>query len=395
MKNGRFGEAIREVKRMNRREVLRKTALAALGLVLAIEIITIVVADAQSAESVYAQGEYVQTLDGAKSPFADVVQAVMPCVVGVSNRANTFNMISGQTELIEQATGSGVVVTTQGHVVTNYHVIEGASDVQVLSQGQYLKTEVVGYDELTDLAVLRVMEDVELPAVKMGDIAQVRVGDWAIVIGNPLGKQFADTVTVGVVSALNRELEGSSIVKMLQTDAAINSGNSGGGLFNTRGELIGVPSLKFSSNGQDDVASIEGIAMAIPVDVVEPIVNSIIQYGKVTRPKLGISVMTIRGSDEPTVGLIPAGVYVSAVSSGSAAEKAGIRPNDIIIRMDGERITLHTDLTNRLAAHTAGDVVTLTVYRIPGLENLTVQDAIPAGEELQFLITLEMPSQDA
>ena len=202
-------------------------------------------------------------------------------------------------------------------------------------------------------------------------------------------------MTVGVVSALNRELEGSSIVKMLQTDAAINSGNSGGGLFNTRGELIGVPSLKFSSNGQDDVASIEGIAMAIPVDVVEPIVNSIIQYGKVTRPKLGISVMTIRGSDEPTVGLIPAGVYVSAVSSGSAAEKAGIRPNDIIIRMDGERITLHTDLTNRLAAHTAGDVVTLTVYRIPGLENLTVQDAIPAGEELQFLITLEMPSQDA
>ena len=395
MKNGRFGEAIREVKRMNRREVLRKTALAALGLVLAIEIITIVVADAQSAESVYAQGEYVQTLDGAKSPFADVVQAVMPCVVGVSNRANTFNMISGQTELIEQATGSGVVVTTHGHVVTNYHVIEGASDVQVLSQGQYLKTEVVGYDELTDLAVLRVMEDVELPAVKMGDIAQVRVGDWAIVIGNPLGKQFADTVTVGVVSALNRELEGSSIVKMLQTDAAINSGNSGGGLFNTRGELIGVPSLKFSSNGQDDVASIEGIAMAIPVDVVEPIVNSIIQYGKVTRPKLGISVMTIRGSNEPTVGLIPAGVYVSAVSSGSAAEKAGIRPNDIIIRMDGERITLHTDLTNRLAAHTAGDVVTLTVYRIPGLENLTVQDAIPAGEELQFLITLEMPSQDA
>lgn len=107
----------------------------------------------------------------------------------------------------------------------------------MLSQGRYLKTEIVGYDELTDLAVLRVMEDIELPAVKMGDMSDVRVGDWAIVIGNPLGKQFADTVTVGVVSALNRELESSSIVKMLQTDAAINSGNSGGGLFNTRGEL--------------------------------------------------------------------------------------------------------------------------------------------------------------
>ena len=377
---------------MKQKEMLRKAAWVAFGLVLAIEVAAIAGESAQEAKTTYAQGQYVHTLGGAESPFSDVVQTVMPCVVGVSNRGNSFNIISGQTE---QATGSGVVVTTQGHVVTNYHVIEGASDVQVLSQGRYLKTEIVGYDELTDLAVLRVMEDIELPAVKMGDMSDVRVGDWAIVIGNPLGKQFADTVTVGVVSALNRELESSSIVKMLQTDAAINSGNSGGGLFNTRGELIGIPSLKFSSNGKDDIASIEGIAMAIPVDVVQPIVNSIIQYGKVTRPKLGISVMTIRGSEKPTVGLIPAGVYVSAVVPESTAERAGIKAHDIIIGMDGERIALHTDLTNRLAARSAGDVITLTIYRIPGLEKLTVQDEIPAGEELEIQITLEMPSQDA
>lgn len=380
---------------MKQKEMLRKAAWVAFGLVLAIEVAAIAGESVQEAKTTYAQGQYVHTLGGAESPFSDVVQTVMPCVVGVSNRGNSFNIISGQTELVEQATGSGVVVTTQGHVVTNYHVIEGASDVQVLSQGRYLKTEIVGYDELTDLAVLRVMEDIELPAVKMGDMSDVRVGDWAIVIGNPLGKQFADTVTVGVVSALNRELESSSIVKMLQTDAAINSGNSGGGLFNTRGELIGIPSLKFSSNGKDDIASIEGIAMAIPVDVVQPIVNSIIQYGKVTRPKLGISVMTIRGSEKPTVGLIPAGVYVSAVAPESTAERAGIKAHDIIIGMDGERIALHTDLTNRLAARSAGDVITLTIYRIPGLEKLTVQDEIPAGEELEIQITLEMPSQDA
>lgn len=347
---------------------------------------------AGSAQTVYAQGEYVQQLGGVASPFADVADVVMPCVVGVSNRASTYSIISGQTELIEQATGSGVVVTTQGHVVTNHHVVEGASDVQVLWQGQYLKAEIVGVDELTDLAVLRVLEDVSLPAVRMGNAQDVRVGDWAIVIGNPLGKQFADTVTVGVVSALNRELEGSSIVKMIQTDAAINSGNSGGGMFNTRGELIGIPSLKFSSSGRRDIASIEGIAMAIPMDVAQPVVNSIIQYGKVTRPKLGISVITLRGSEEPTDGRIPAGVYVSAVSEGSAAQQAGIQPDDIIIRVDGERVMLHTDLTNHIAVKRPGDSVTLTVYRIPGLGELTVQDRIPKGEEIEFTVELLAPA---
>jgi len=343
--------------------------------------------------AVYAQGEYVQLLGGTASPFADVAGVVMPCVVGVSNRANTYSIISGQTEVIEQSSGSGVVITTQGHVVTNYHVVEGASDVQVLWQGQYLKAEIVGVDELTDLAVLRVQEDVTLPAVKMGNAQDVRVGDWAIVIGNPLGKQFADTVTVGVVSALNREIDGSSIVKMLQTDAAINSGNSGGGMFNTRGELIGIPSLKFSASGRQGIASIEGIAMAIPMDVVQPVVNSLIQYGKVTRPQLGISVMTLRGSEEPMEGMLPAGVYVSAVSAGSAAQAAGIEPDDIIIRVDGERIMLHTDLTNHIAAKQPGDSVVLTVYRIPGLAKLTVQDRIPKGEEIEFTVMLQVPSE--
>ena len=284
-------------------------------------------------------------------------------------------------------------MTTQGHVVTNHHVVEGANEVQVLWQGQYLRAEIVGVDALTDLAVLRVMEDVSLPAVRMGNAQDVRVGDWAIVIGNPLGKQFADTVTVGVVSALNREIDGSSIVKMLQTDAAINSGNSGGGMFNTRGELIGIPSLKFSSSGRRDVASIEGIAMAIPMDVAQPIVNSLIQYGKVTRPKLGISVMTLRGSEEPREGMLPAGVYVSAVSEGSIAQQAGIMPDDIIIRVDGKRIMLHTDLTNHIASKQPGDHVRLSVYRISGLSKLTVQDRVPKGEELEFDVELQVPSQ--
>ena len=346
-----------------------------------------------TASTVYAQGEYVEQLGGVSSPFADVAQVVMPCVVGVSNRANTYSIVSGQTELVEQATGSGVVITTQGHVVTNYHVVEGANDVQVLWQGQYLQAEVVGVDELTDLAVLRVTEDVMLPAVRMGEADEVRVGDWAIVIGNPLGSQLADTVTVGVVSAVDREIDSSTIVKMLQTDAAINSGNSGGGMFNTRGELIGIPSLKFSASGSRGEASIEGIAMAIPMDVVHPVVESLIQYGKVTRPKLGISVLTLRGSEEPTDGMIPAGVYVSAVSEGSPAQKAGIRADDIILNVDGKRVMRHTDLTSLIAGKPAGDAVTLTICRIPGLSELTVRDAVPRGEILETTVTLELPEE--
>lgn len=378
-------------------EEFEKRSRPAAGVWLAVGLLSAVLYVGKDFESgtktVYAQGEYVQALEGVESPFADVAQTVMPCVVGVSNRANTFSIISGQTQLVEQSSGSGVVITTQGHVVTNYHVIEGASDIQILWQGQYLKAEIVGFDELTDLAVLRVMEDVALPAVRMGEAQDVHVGDWAIVVGNPLGNQFADTVTVGVVSALGRELEGSSIVKMIQTDAAINSGNSGGGMFNTRGELIGIPSLKFSSSGSRNIASIEGIAMAIPMDVVMPVVNSIIQYGKVTRPKLGISVMTLRGSEEPQEGTLPAGVYVSAVSEGGAAHLAGIRAHDIITAVDGKRITLHTDLTNHIATKRAGDSVVLTVYRIPGLAELTVQDRIPRGETLEFNVELQIPAQ--
>ena len=343
-------------------------------------------------EPVYASGEYVASLEGVNSPFADVVQTVLPCVVGVSNRANTYSVISGRTREVEQASGSGVVITTQGHVVTNYHVIEGANDVQVLWKGQYLQAEIIGFDELTDLAVLRVTEDVALPAARMGDAQQVRVGDWAIVIGNPLGNQFADTVTVGVVSAVGRELTNSSFVKMIQTDAAINSGNSGGGMFNTKGELIGIPSLKFSAYGRTDIASIEGIAMAIPMDVVKPIVTSLIQYGKVIRPKLGISVMTIYGSDEVISGTLPAGVFVSGVANDGAAASVGIQAGDIITHVDGKRVKLHTDLSNFIAGKSVGEHIELTICRIEGIAELTVVDKIPKGEILN--VRFELTTQN-
>ena len=335
----------------------------------------------------YAQGEYVEPLPEQESPFAEVVERVMPCVVGVSNKTTAFSMYTGRTESIEQASGSGVVITTQGHVVTNYHVVENAREIQILHQGELIDARLIGYDELTDLAVLQATEG-NLPAATMGDPDSVRAGDWAIVIGNPLGQQFADTVTVGVISAVGREIEGS-IVKMIQTDAAINSGNSGGALFNSRGQLIGIPSMKYTSYGIG--ATIEGIGMAIPMDVVKPIVEQIIKYGHVTRPKMGVTISTVRGTDEITSGALPAGVLVQAVTADGPADKAGLEPYDIITHIDGKRVRQHSDLSAEINTRTVGDTVQLQVYRVPGLETLTIQEEIPDGEELTLEVLLEAP----
>ena len=335
----------------------------------------------------YAQGEYVEPLPEQESPFAEVVERVMPCVVGVSNKTTAFSMYTGRTESIEQASGSGVVITTQGHVVTNYHVVENAREIQILHQGELIDARLIGYDELTDLAVLQAV-DGNLPAATMGDPDSVRPGDWAIVIGNPLGQQFADTVTVGVISAVGREIEGS-IVKMIQTDAAINSGNSGGALFNSRGQLIGIPSMKYTSYGIG--ATIEGIGMAIPMDVVKPIVEQIIKYGHVTRPKMGVTISTVRGTDEITSGALPAGVLVQAVTADGPADKAGLEPYDIITHIDGKRVRQHSDLSAEINTRTVGDTVQLQVYRVPGLETLTIQEEIPDGEELTLEVLLEAP----
>ncbi|MDR3051479.1 MAG: trypsin-like peptidase domain-containing protein, partial [Oscillospiraceae bacterium] len=263
-----------------------------------------------------AEGSFVPVLPGAESPIAQVVDTVLPCVVGVSNRGTRYRLINGRSETVEQASGSGVVISEQGHIVTNHHVVENASAITVIAHGQQYEAELVGVDPLTDLAVLQV-KDAALPAVTMGDSDAERVGNWAIVIGNPLGQQFADTVTVGIISGVNREIE-DSVVKMIQTDAAINQGNSGGGLFNTKGELIGIPSMKFySAIGQ---ASIEGIGMAIPINVAKPIVQSIIAKGYMVRPRIGVGIATIEGADEGGPGVLPAGVFVNTVERGGPAD---------------------------------------------------------------------------
>ncbi len=331
-----------------------------------------------------AEGKLLPTLEGIDSPFAQVAQTVMPCVVGVSNKGRVFNLLSGRAESVEQASGSGVVISMQGHIVTNYHVIADARAVSIIAQGQEYDAEIIGYDAPTDLAVLQV-KDADLSAATMGDSDAELVGNWAIVIGNPLGQMFADTMTVGILSATGREVEGS-IVKMMQTDAAINAGNSGGGLFNTKGELIGIPSMKFVSSTLE--TSIEGIGMCIPINVVKPIVASIIEHGRMVRPRMGVGIATIPGAEKGGEGVLPAGVFVNEVSKGSPADKAGLQAGDIILSIEGSRVRSYTDLTDRVNAHLPGDKVKLEIYRVPGIMALTYRDEIPAGEALEIVVTL-------
>ncbi len=336
-------------------------------------------------DSARAEGTLVAPIEGFESPFAKVAETVLPCVVGVSNKGRAFNLVSGRTEAVEQASGSGVVISTQGHIVTNYHVVADARAVSIIAMGEQYEAEIVGYDALTDLAVLQV-KDADLPAATMGDSDAERVGNWAIVIGNPLGQMFADTMTVGILSATGREIEGSA-VKMLQTDAAINSGNSGGGLFNTKGELIGIPSMKFVSSDRSN--SIEGIGMCIPINVAKPIVTSIIERGHMVRPRMGVSIATIEGAEKGEAGVLPAGVFLSDVSKRGPADKAGLQAGDIILSIDGSRVHKYTDLSDRINTHAPGDKVVLEVYRVPGILELTYRDKIPAGETLSITVTLE------
>ncbi|MCL2811410.1 MAG: trypsin-like peptidase domain-containing protein [Clostridia bacterium] len=331
-----------------------------------------------------AEGTLLPTLEGFDSPFVQVAETVMPCVVSVSNKGRAFNLLSGRPEQVEQASGSGVVISVHGHIVTNYHVIADARAVTVIAGGVEYDAHVVGYDALTDLAVLQVL-DANLPAAVMGDSDAERVGNWGIVIGNPLGQMFVDTVTVGILSAVNREVEGS-LVKMIQTDAAINSGNSGGGLFNTKGELIGIPSMKFVSTSPHN--SIEGIGMAIPINVAKPIVASIIEHGRVLRPRMGVEIATLPGTEKVEADSLPAGALISGVSPGSPAEKAGIQPGDIVMSINGSRVRNFTDLIDRVNTRVPGDKVTLEVYRVPGILDLTHRDAIPDGEMLTIEVVL-------
>ena len=302
------------------------------------------------------------------SPAIYVTQKNANSVVGVLTNEQAWNRNTGEVENELIAQGSGVVIAEGGYILTNNHVIEDGMAYQILMpSGDKVDAWLVGADSSTDLAVLKVDEGADqLTPVAVGSVESLQVGSTVVAIGNPGGEVLANTVTQGVVSALERTSVNSSNtsrrISYIQHDAAINSGNSGGGLFNYKGELVGINTLKYSGSAYSSV-SFEGLGFAIPVDTAYDIATQLIENGRVLRPGLGVTVMDMNGPDEPLANYPPASVAIMSVNEGGAAEKAGLQQYDFIYSVDGERVSSMLDLTAILDQHEAGDTISVTVIR--------------------------------
>lgn len=313
----------------------------------------------------------------------DIVDEIMPSVVGVSATfeyeysGGLFGFGGTQTQQM-QGTGTGIVMTADGYIITNAHVVYDQStynagkaiEVSVLfSDTTEHEAKIIAYDPETDIAVLKVNETGLTPAT-FGNSDELRVGELVIAVGNPLGFDLFGSVTSGIVSALNRQIaiDGKDM-NLIQTDAAINSGNSGGPLLNSCGQVIGINSAKMSSSYGS--ASVEGLGFAIPINEAKVIIDELINNGYVTgKPQIGIATVDV---DEVTASYynLPMGVFVSSVEPGSAAEIAGIQARDVIIDIEGEAVTTAAELNRIKNKYKAGDTIQLTVNR--GGQDIKIQ----------------------
>ena len=347
---------------------------------------------AAAAESVLAQ-DTALTSDQLESPFKAAYEKASQSVVGIKISTGTSianGRISSQTAFV----GSGVVVSDDSYVVTNNHVIESADSIYVVVGEEEYPAELVATDADSDVAVL-LCKDLNVTPATLGNSDELSVGDWALVIGNPLGETFANTLTTGVISGLGRDVStagaNTSVNNFIQTNAQINSGNSGGGLFNIAGELVGITSMKLSNNGYYGSAAIEGIGFAIPINTVKDVADDLIEYGERLYPAIGVTVAPIdSNTEEPTKDSLPKSIWVRSVEKNSPAAEAGIQANDLIVKADGKRISTVSELQSIIRGHEIGETVEITVYRIPNLTQIKVNEDIPDGEYLTFDVEVKV-----
>jgi serine protease Do len=271
-----------------------------------------------------------------------------------------------QQPQIRQGMGSGFIVEPGGVILTNAHVVEGADEVRVrLSDRREFKGKVLGVDHQSDIAVVKI-DATGLPVVKLGDPAQVRVGEWVLAIGSPFG--FENTATAGIVSATSRSLPDGTYVPFIQTDAAVNPGNSGGPLFDMKGEVIGITSQIYSRTG-----GYQGIAFAIPINVAAQVKEQLVKYGKVERGRMGVAIQEVSQSLAQSFGLDkPQGALVSSVEPGGPADKAGIKPGDVLLSVNGKAVDRSAELPPLVAAVKPGSKATFDVWRDGAKRSLAV-----------------------
>ena len=321
----------------------------------------------------------------------DVYENYVNAVVLVYNQGTT-STYWGQAE--SQSSGSGMIISKDGYVLTNNHVVEGAEKLTVMTtSGEEYDATVIGADEVNDVALLKIEGDEDFPTVSIGDSDQIEVGEQVCAIGNPLG-ELTNTLTVGYVSALDREISESSTgttINMFQTDCAINSGNSGGPIFDMNGNVVGITTAKYSSSGYSNAASVEGIGFCIPINDAMSIVNDLMQYGYVKgRVSMGVSVRAMDTTVAKYYNL-PTGVYVAGVTSGSAAENAGIQEGDMICAIDGDETASVAALKQKLKDYKPGDTATVSIYRSSTGKKL---DVTITFDEMQATTTTDESQQD-
>ena len=263
----------------------------------------------------------------------------------------------------QRGSGSGVIIRPDGYIVTNNHVVAGATSIQVtLNNNQQYEATVVGTDPATDVAIIKV-DAQNLPALPMGDSDKLRLGEWVLAIGSPLGAQLRSTITAGIVSAKGRSMPDNSgefkIESFIQTDAAVNPGNSGGALVNKKGELVGINTAIVSQTG-----SYTGYSFAVPVNIVKRVAQDLMDFGSVKRAVLGIRMVNVdkKFADEMKLSSVT-GVYINEVLKGSAAEKAGLKENDVIVAIDGQKITDGSSVQAKVSGYHPGDKATITYIR--------------------------------
>jgi serine protease Do len=323
--------------------------------------------------------------------FTELVEKQGPAVVNISTTQSVRNPLAPQIpnlpeddpfyeffrrfipqpgprerEFQSQSLGSGFIVSQDGYIMTNAHVVEAADEINVkLTDKREFKAKVIGSDRRTDVALIKI-DATSLPTVRFGDPNKLRVGEWVLAIGSPFG--FENTVTAGIVSAKGRSLPQENYVPFIQTDVAVNPGNSGGPLFNLRGEVVGVNSQIYSRTG-----GFMGLSFAIPIDVANDIANQLRTTGKVTRGRIGVVIQAISKELAEGFGLArPQGALVNSVEKGGPADKAGVEAGDVILRFDGKAVASSEDLPRIVGATRPGSKVTMQVWRNKSMRDMQV-----------------------